>query len=102
MSEEKILEEIRDEIRGLREELRELRKDINKDIKPLQYYYGGMWGALLWTVTVIGLFGIGFMELSKAMPWIQAYAIGLANGLIGAVIVAVLWVKTVTKKRTED
>jgi len=36
------------------------------------------------------------------MPWIQAYAIGLANGLIGAVIVAVLWAKTVTKKRTED
>ena len=100
MSEEKTLEEIRNELKeikeeveGIRKEMRELRmnmKTLIKVVKPLQYFYGGIWGALLWTVTVIILFGMAFTAMGKSMPWIQGFGLGLSIGLIAAVL-AIIW-----------
>jgi len=100
MSEEKTLEEIRNELKeikeeveGIRKEMRGLRKGIEeliKVVKPLQYFYGGMWGALLWTITVIILFGLAFTAMGKSMPWIQGFGLGLGIGLITTVL-AIIW-----------
>jgi len=102
MSEEKILEEIKNELReikeeveGLRKEMRGLRKGIEELIevvKPLQYFYGGMWGALLWTITVIILLDVMFGVYSKTMTWIGGFGQGLSIGLIGMILEAILFI----------
>jgi hypothetical protein len=109
MSEEKTLEEIRNELKeikeeveGIRKEMRGLRKGIEeliKVVKPLQYFYGGMWGALLWTITVIILFGLAFTAMGKPMPWIQGFGLGLGTGLI-ATVLAIIWAIITIKTST--
>jgi len=87
------LKEIKEEVEEIRKEMRGLRMGIEeliKIIKPLQYYYGGLWGSLLWTVTVIILFGMAFTAMGKSMPWIQGFALGLGTGLI-ATVLTIIW-----------
>ncbi len=109
MSEEKTVEkiveelkEIQEELEGLRKEMRGLRKGIEKLIevvKPLQYFYGGIWGALLWTITVIILLDVMFGVYSKTMTWIGGFGQGLSIGLIGMIleaIVFILFIKNIT------
>jgi len=102
MSEEKTLEEIRnelkeikEEIKGIRKEMRGLRKGIEeliKVVKPLQYFYGGIWGALLWTIIGIVLLGVMFGEMSKTMTWMGGFEEGLSIGLIGMILEALVFI----------
>jgi len=109
MSEEKTLEKIAEELKEIQEELKEIRKEVRglrmnmkmliKVVKPLQYFYGGIWGALLWTITVIILFGLAFTAMGKSMPWIQGFGLGLGTGLIAAVL-AIIWAIITIKTST--
>ena len=96
------LKEIKEEVEGIRKEMRGLRKGIEeliKVVKPLQYFYGGIWGALLWTITVIILFGLAFTAMGKSMPWIQGFGLGLGTGLIAAAL-AIIWAIITIKTST--
>jgi len=116
MSEEKTVEKIAEELKGIQEELKEIRKEMRglrkgieeliEVVKPLQYFYGGIWGALLWTITVIILLDVMFGVYSKTMTWIGGFGLGLGTGLIAAVL-AIIWaiitIKTLrNNKNTEE
>ena len=102
MSEEKTVEKIAEELKGIQEELKEIRKEMRglrkgieeliEVVKPLQYFYGGIWGALLWTITVIILLDVMFGVYSKTMTWIGGFGQGLSIGLIGMILEAILFI----------
>ena len=102
MSEEKTLEEIRNELKEIKEEVEEIRKEMRglrkgieeliEVVKPLQYFYGGIWGAMLWTITVIILLDVMFGVYSKTMTWIGGLAQGLSIGLIGMILEAIVFI----------